>query len=120
MARDNATDDWKVQLVGKSRELQVLTTWALAMEILGKRIRNVSYSTFFLIDDCPQCLANIDANLLNGIVPIAEPIPLGRLGLYSACHIRRTGGNHRGTRLLKASDKLPPLPAMSPWFAHQA
>src|SRR6516162_8493920 len=30
----------------------------------------------FSVDDCPQCLPDIDANLLNGIVPIAEPIPL--------------------------------------------
>src|ERR1700751_1270090 len=66
----------------------------------------------------PQDLPNIYANLLNGIVPIAEPIPLWRVGLCSACHIRRAGGNLYGTRPLEASDKLPPLPAMPPPFAH--
>ena len=66
----------------------------------------------------PQRLPNIYANLLNGIVPIAEPIPLWRVGLCSACPIRRPGGNHYGTGLLKPSDKLPPLPAVSPPFAH--
>src|ERR1700730_4021688 len=66
----------------------------------------------------PQSLPNIDANLLNGIVPIAEPIPLWRVGLCSACHIRRPGGNHNETRPLKAGDKLPPLPAVPLPFAH--
>ena len=70
------------------------------------------------IDDCPRGLPDIDADFLNGIVPIAEPIPLWRVGLCSVCHVRRTGGNHRRTRLPKASDKLPSLPAMSPRFAH--
>jgi hypothetical protein len=49
-------------------------------------------------------LPNIDADLLNDIVPIAESIPLWRVGLCPACHIRRPGGNHCGTRLLKAAD----------------
>ncbi len=66
----------------------------------------------------PQDLPNIYANLLNGIVPIAEPIPLWRIGLCSACHIRRPGGNQYGTRPLKAGDKLPPLPAVPPPFAN--
>jgi len=66
----------------------------------------------------PQDLPNIYANLLNGIAPIAEPIPLWRVGLCSACHIRRAGGDHDGTRLLKAGDKLPPLPAVPPPFAN--
>ena len=35
MARDNATDEWKVQVVGKSRELRILTTWAWAMRFWG-------------------------------------------------------------------------------------
>jgi hypothetical protein len=65
----------------------------------------------------PQDLPNIYANPLNGIVSIAEPIPLWRVGLCSACHIRRPGGNHDGTRPLKAGDKLPPLPAVPPPFA---
>ena len=66
----------------------------------------------------PQDLPNIYANLLNGIAPIAEPIPLWRVRLCSACHIRRASGNHYGTRLLKAGDKLPPLPAVPPPFAN--
>jgi len=67
----------------------------------------LSPKALFPVDDCPQ-------GLPDGIVPIAEPIPLWRVGLCWACHIRRTRGNHRGTRLLKASDTLPSLPAMSP------
>src|SRR6185369_871025 len=59
----------------------------------------------------PQGLPNIYANLLNGIVPIAEPIPLWRVGLCSACHIRRPSGNLYGTGSLKAGDELPSLPA---------
>jgi hypothetical protein len=66
----------------------------------------------------PQGLPNIDANLLNGIVPIAEPIPLWQIGLCSARHIRRPGGNLYGTGPLKAGDELPPLPAVSLPFAH--
>jgi hypothetical protein len=65
-----------------------------------------------------QGLPNIYANLLNGIVPIAEPIPLWRVGLCSACHIRRPGGNRYGTRPLNAGDKLPALPAVPLPFAH--
>jgi len=65
----------------------------------------------------PQSLPNIDANLLNGIVPIAEPIPLWRVGLCSACHIRRPGGNHCGATVLNASDELPSLPTVSLSFA---
>jgi len=57
----------------------------------------------------PQGLPNIDANLLNDIVPIAEPIPLWRVGLCPACHIRRPGGNHCGTRLPK------PVRGFWPW-----
>ena len=65
-----------------------------------------------------QALPNIDANLLNHIVPIAEPIPLWRVRLCSACHVRRPGRNHYGIGPLKASDELPPLPAVSLPFAH--
>jgi hypothetical protein len=60
------------------------------------------------IDDCRKGLPTIYANLLNSIVPIAEPIPLWRVGLCAACHVCRPGGNHYGTRPLKAGDTLPP------------
>ena len=59
---------------------------------------------YFFDRRLPQGLPNIDAYLLNGIVSIAESIPLGRVGLCPACHICRPGGNHCGTRLLKAGD----------------
>ena len=35
MPRDDATDEGKVQVVGKNRELRVLTTWAWAMRFSG-------------------------------------------------------------------------------------
>ena len=57
-----------------------------------------------------QVLANIDANLLNSIVSVAEPIPLWRVGLCTACHIRRPSRNDYYARPVKAGDKLPPLP----------
>src|SRR5215469_9431880 len=63
-------------------------------------------------------LPNIDADLLNGIVPIAEPIPLWRVELRSASHIRRSGGNHYRNGPLMTGDELPPLPTVSLPFAH--
>src|SRR5215472_4578308 len=80
--------------------------------------RELCLAPLFFDRRLPQGLPNIDANFLNGIVPIAKPIPLWRVGLCSVCHIRRSGGNHQGIGLLKTGDKLPPLPAMSLRFPH--
>jgi hypothetical protein len=45
-------------------------------------------------------LPNLDADFVNCVVPIAETIPLWQVRLCSTSHVRRSGGNRRGARLL--------------------
>jgi len=107
----NCSGKIRIQLCAKSFIQQVYDV--LARHSSGDMFRTALSDRRLL-----QALPNIDANLLNRIVPIAEPIPLWRVRLCSACHVRRPGRNHYGIGPLKASDELPPLPAVSLPFAH--
>jgi hypothetical protein len=65
-------------------------------------------------------LFDLEPDAMNRIIPVAQPVPVRRLRLRSACHIRRAGANLHCAWFVHAQEKLPPLPTVPLPFSHQA
>src|SRR5437588_2708174 len=67
-----------------------------------------------------KALHDPDRHLVDGVVPVAEAVPLGLLWLGPAGQVGGSGANRRRTGALHAADQLPPLPAVAVAIADEA
>src|SRR5467141_1303631 len=58
-------------------------------------------------------------HLLDGVVAVAEAVPLGRLWLSTTGKVGRTGAQRINTRLLNPRNQFPRLPTVTFAFAHE-
>src|SRR5437016_12870120 len=64
-------------------------------------------------------LPDVNRHVLDGVVAVAEPVPLRAFGLRAAGEVRGARAHHDRARPLDARDELPPLPAVSLSLAHE-
>src|SRR5438128_10980869 len=64
-------------------------------------------------------LPDVNRHLRDGVVRVADPVPLRALGLRAAGQVRRATAHHGRAWLLDPPDQLPPLPAVPPPLAHE-
>src|SRR5436309_15292513 len=62
-------------------------------------------------------LPDVNRHLRDGVVPVAEPVPLRALGLRATSQVRRASAHHGRAWLLDPRAQLPPLPAVPPRLA---